>query len=157
MKLLITIAVLVCLPAVGILYWRAKTRAFRAEVAIENLRLWREMVEDYRRKYPDDSLSKEVNVVEEAVYFSTHSPLRKKVMAKAWANVRKMTKYYVQECKLGKAAGDWIAVYANSDLEAAQKIVVGLNLRRVGKLGELRARVRAASNPENEIDFYADN
>jgi hypothetical protein len=65
-------------------------------------------------------------------------------------------KYHVQECKMGKAVGGWMGVYANSDLEAAEKIV-GPNLRRAGKLGEHRARVRAANNPKNEIDFYADN
>jgi len=156
MTLLITIAVLVCLPVISELYWRAKNRAFRSEVIIENLRLWREMVEDYRRNYPDDSMSKNVSVTEEAVYMATHSPLRKKVMTKAWDNVKKMTKYHVQECRMGKAVGGWMEVYANSDLEAAEKIV-GPNLRRAGKLGELRARVRAASNPKNETDFYADN
>jgi len=67
-----------------------------------------------------------------------------------------MTKYHVQECKMGRAVGDWIEVYANSDLEAAKKMVCP-DLRRSGKLGELRARVRAAGNPQNEIDFYADN
>jgi hypothetical protein len=67
-----------------------------------------------------------------------------------------MTKYHVQECKMGKAVGGWVEVCANSDLEAAEKIV-GPNLRRAGKLGELRARVRAVGNLKKQIDFYADN
>jgi hypothetical protein len=150
------IVMLICLPVVSVLYWRAKNRAFRAEVVIETLRIWRAMVEDYRRKNPDDKMSKEMNVVEEAAYMATHSPLRKKVMTMAWDNVKNMTKYHVQECKMGKAVGGWMEVFANNDAEAAEK-VVGPDLRRTGKLGELRARVRLASNPKNEIDFYADN
>jgi len=156
MTLLITLVVLICLPIIWVLYWGTKNRAFRAEVVIENLRLWREMVEDYRRKNPDDSMSRSVSVAEEAVYMATHSPLRKKVMTTAWDNVKKMTKYHVQECNMGKAVGGWVDVYAKSDVEAAQKIV-GPNLRRTGKLGELRARVRNASDPKKESDFYADN
>ena len=156
MTLLIAVAVLICLPVVSVIYWRAKNRAFRAEVVIENLRIWREMVEDYRRKNPDDNMSKSMSVPEEAVYMATHSPHRKKVMTMAWDNVKKMSKYLVQECNMGKAVGGWQEIYANSDIEAAQKVVNGV-LRRAGKLGELRVRVRVANDSKAETDFYADN
>lgn len=156
MTLLIVVAVLICLPVGGILFWRSRNRAFRAEVVVETLRIWREMVEDYRRKNPDDNISKTMSVPEEAVYMATHSPHRKKVMTMAWDNVKKMNKYLVQECNMGKAVGGWQEIYANSDTEAAQKVVRG-DLRRVGKLGELRVRVRLANDPKTETDFYADN
>jgi hypothetical protein len=137
-------------------YWRFRNKAFRAEVMIETLRIWRGMVEDYRRKNPEDRMSKEMSVPEEAVYMATNSPLRKKVMTMAWDNVKKMSKYHVQECNSGKVVGGWIEVYANSDQEAAEKLV-GRDIRRVGKLGELRARVRSASNLQKETDFYSSN
>ena len=44
-------------------YRKRKMGAFRAEVVIETLRLWREMVEDYRRTQPADSMSKSMSVV----------------------------------------------------------------------------------------------
>jgi hypothetical protein len=122
---------------------------------IEQLRIWRSMVEDYRIKYPDDALSKKMSVAEEAIYMAENSPQRKKVWEMAVANVKSMTLYHVQECKSGKAVRDWMEVYANSDQEAAKKLV-GPNLRRIGKLGELRARVRLASDLKNEIAFYSD-
>lgn len=55
---LIILAVLIFLK-----YCKRKMGAFRAEVAIETLRLWRKMVEDYRRTQPTDSMSKSMNVV----------------------------------------------------------------------------------------------
>jgi hypothetical protein len=128
---------------------RKKTMgSFRAEVVIEQLRIWRSMVEDYRIKYPDDALSKKMSVAEEAIYMAENSPQRKKVWEMAVANVKSMTLYHVQECKSGNAVRDWMEVYANSDQEAAKKLV-GPNLRRIGKLGELRALVRLASDPKN--------
>lgn len=140
-----------------IFYARRKRKmgSFRAEVVIEQLRIWRSMVEEYRIKYPDDALSKKMSVAEEAIYMAEHSPQREKVWKMAVANVKKMTLYHVQECKSGKAVRDWIEVYANSDQEAAKKLV-GPNLRRVGKLGELRARVRLASDLKQETLFYSD-
>jgi len=135
---------------------RKKTMgSFRAEVVIEQLRIWRSMVEDYRIKYPDDALSKKMSVAEEAIYMAENSPQRKKVWEMAVANVKSMTLYHVQECKSGNAVRDWMEVYANSDQEAARKLV-GPNLTRIGKLGELRALVRLASDPKNEIAFYSD-
>jgi hypothetical protein len=127
---------------------RKKTMgSFRAEVVIEQLRIWRSMVEDYRIKYPDDALSKKMSVAEDAIYMAENSPQRKKVWEMAVANVKSMTLYHVQECKSGNAVRDWMEVYANSDQEAAKKLV-GPNLRRIGKLGELRALVRLASDPK---------
>lgn len=150
--------VLICVPVIFVLFWRAKNRAFRAEVTIETLRLWRGMVEDYRSKNPKDRMTKGMSVPEEAVYMATHGPaqLRQKVMAMAWDNVKKMTKYHVQECRMGKGVGGWQEIFANSDEEAANKVVSG-QLRRSGKLGELRVRVRLADNPKQEADFYTDN
>jgi hypothetical protein len=130
--------------------------SFGAEVAIETLRLWREMVEDYRRKNPPDSISTKMSVVEEAAYMSVHSPLWKKVWLKARENVKKMNQYHVQECKGGKVIADWQEIYADNDQEAAEK-VAGPNLRRAGKLGELRARVRSVGNLKNETAFYSAN
>jgi hypothetical protein len=112
------------------------------------------MVEDYRRTQPADSMSKGMSVVEEAYYMALHSPLKKKVWEIARANVKKMHKYHVQECEGGNAVGDWQEIYANSDQEAAEK-VVGRNIRSVGKLGELRARVRPVGDLKNETAFYS--
>src|SRR5947209_5000532 len=129
--------------------WIFKSKAFRAEVSIECLRLWRGMVEDYRSKSPEDRMTRSMDVAEEAAYMATHSPLRMQVLKMAWDNVAKMTKYHVQECKGGVAVHDWEEIYANNDQEAAEK-VAGPNLRRAGKLGELRARVRPVGNLKNE-------
>jgi hypothetical protein len=156
--LVVLVLVLICVPVIGVLYWRARNRAFRAEVVVETLRLWRGLVEDYREKNPPDRITEGMSVPEEAAYMATDGPVRvrKKVMAIAWANVKKMTKYHVQECKMGKAVGGWHEIYANSEQDAARKVVRG-NLRPKGKLGELRVRVRLASDPKQEADFYADN
>jgi hypothetical protein len=162
-KVAISAVVWIILTAIGIAFVafvfyarRKKTMgSFRAEVVIEQLRLWRSMVEDYRRKYPDDALSKKMSVAEEAIYMAENSPQRDKVWEIAVANVKKMTLYHVQECKSGKAVRDWMEVYANSDQEAAKKLV-GPNLRRVGKLSELRTRVRLANDLKQETLFYSD-
>ena len=135
-------------------YRKRKMGAFRAEVVIETLRLWREMIEDYRRTQPEDSMSRSMTVAEEAAYMAVHGPLRKQVWRIARANVKKMHKYHVQEYRDGKAVGDWQVIYANSDQEAAEK-VVGRNIRCVGKLGELRARVRPVGDLKNETAFYS--
>ncbi len=148
------VLILIITALVLLKYRKRKMGAFRAEVVIEQLRLWREMVEDYRRTQPADSMSKGMSVVEEAYYMALHSPLKKKVWEIAQANVKKMHKYHVQECEGGKAIGDWQEIYANGDQEAAEK-VAGPNLRRVGKLGELRARVRPVGNLKNETAFYS--
>jgi hypothetical protein len=96
-----------------------------------------------------------MDVAEEAAYKAIHSPLRNKVLAAAWSNVSKMKKYYVQKCKHGVAVADWLEIYANSEDEAAKKLVRG-TLRRAGKLGELRVRVRECGNLNNPTNFYAD-
>jgi hypothetical protein len=61
--------------------------------------------------------------------------------------------YIVQEWLDGKA-GTWRRLSANSELEAAEQ-VTGIKLRTVGKLEELRARVRAVGDLKKETDFYA--
>ncbi len=156
MQWLLAIVLIIAMPIVAVAYWRRKNRAFRAEVSIECLRLWRKMVEDYRQKNPPDSITAGMSVAEEAAYMALHSEHRQKVLTMAWDNVKKMTKYLVQECNMGKAVGGWQEIFANSELEAAQKVVSG-ELRRAGKLGELRVRVRVASDTKTETDFYADN
>jgi hypothetical protein len=64
-----------------------------------------------------------------------------------------MPKYLVQLWSDGKA-GKWEETYANSELEAAEK-ATGVELRAVGKIGELRARVRVAGDLSKESAFYA--
>jgi hypothetical protein len=126
----------IILAAIGIafvayvFYARRKKKmgSFRAKVVIENLRLWCSLVEDYRRKYPDDALSKKMSIGEEAVYMSEHSPQKEKVWLMAQENVKKMLLYHVQECRGGKVVRDWMEIYANNDQEAAEKLV-GPNLR----------------------------
>ncbi|MBV9570853.1 MAG: hypothetical protein JO056_06405 [Alphaproteobacteria bacterium] len=66
-------------------YWR-RFRAFRAEVFIENQRLWRELAQDYRDRYPEEKAS--TSIVEDALYFSLHSEMREGVYRMAWRNVR---------------------------------------------------------------------
>ncbi|MGO8975403.1 MAG: hypothetical protein ACLQNV_17990 [Steroidobacteraceae bacterium] len=61
--------------------------------------------------------------------------------------------YLVQKWLDGKA-GTWQRISANSELEAAE-LVTGIKLRIVGKLGELRARVRVVGNLNKETAFYA--
>jgi hypothetical protein len=63
-------------------------------------------------------------------------------------------KYIVQLWSNGKA-GEWEEISADSELEAAEK-TAGTKLRMVGKLGELRARVRVVGNLDNETTFYAE-
>lgn len=67
-----------------------------------------------------------------------------------------MTKFNVQECKEGRNVGQSQTIFANSELEAAKAVVVGCDLRQEGKLGELRARVRAKSAESREVCCYAD-
>ena len=67
-----------------------------------------------------------------------------------------MTKYRVQECRDGKNVGPSQVIYANTDMEAAKAVAHGSELRRKGKLGELRVRVWTTTNPATEIAFYAD-
>jgi hypothetical protein len=151
------LAVLIVLggAAAGIKLWRYKNRDFRAAVVIENLRLWREFVQRYRDDHPFETYS--VDVVTEAVYNAMHNVGAQKVMlAKAWANVKMMTKFIVQECQEGRNVGVLEVVYANSDLEAARATAIGCDLRRAGKLGELRVKVRVAAHPAMETLFYCD-
>lgn len=148
--LLVLAAALVIFASIKI--WRFKNRAFRAAVIIETLRLWREMVQDYRNSHPEETYT--IDVATEAAYHATHSKSRKVILTRAWDNVKKMTKFIVQECVDGRNVGPSQTIYANSDIEAARVVVSGCELRRKGKLGELRVRVRAVSNPE--VCFYAD-
>jgi hypothetical protein len=139
----------------SIVIWRRRNRDFRAEVVIETLRLWREMTQEYRDAHPFEEYS--VDVATEAVYMASQSGRAQKViMARAWDNVKKMTKYQVQECDAGKNVGAWVMVYANDALSAAQKVTIGAELRNRGKLGEMRARVRTTVPPIKETAFYAD-
>ncbi|SRR5713226_5297718 len=134
--------------------WRFKNRAFRAAVMIENLRLWREMIQDYRDTHPEETYT--VDVAIEAAYNSVHNKSQKVMLTRAWDNVKKMTRFIVQECDQGRNIGPNETIYANSDIEAAQAVVYGCNLRRKGKLGELRVRVREADGRRDEVCFYAD-
>lgn len=61
--------------------------------------------------------------------------------------------YLVQKWFDGKA-GRWQRISANSKLDAAER-VTNVKLRTVGKLGELRARVRVVGDLSNETAFYA--
>lgn len=63
--------------------WRVRSRAFRAEVVIESLRLWRELVQDYRDRHPEERTK--IGVAEEAAYMAVHSEHRQKVLLKAKA------------------------------------------------------------------------
>jgi hypothetical protein len=139
----------------GIKIWRHKNRDFRAAVVIENWRLWRELVQRYRDAHPFETYS--VDVATEAAYNAVQGgPDQKVILTKAWDNVKKMTKFIVQECQEGRNVGSSEVVYANSDLEAAKTVATGCDLRRKGKLGGLRVKVRVAANPGTEALFYAD-
>ena len=61
--------------------------------------------------------------------------------------------YLVQKWSDGKG-GTWQRVSADNELDAAERIV-GVKLRTIGKLGELRARVRVVGNLSKETAFYA--
>jgi hypothetical protein len=61
--------------------------------------------------------------------------------------------YLVQKWSDGKG-GTWQRVSADNELDAAQRII-GIKLRTIGKLGELRARVRVVGNLSKETAFYA--
>jgi hypothetical protein len=61
--------------------------------------------------------------------------------------------YLVQKWFDGKA-GTWQRISANSKLDAAER-VTGIKLRTVGKLGDLRARVRVVGDLSDEMAFYA--
>ena len=61
--------------------------------------------------------------------------------------------YLVQKWFEGKA-GTWQRISADSKLDAAER-VTGIKLRTVGKLDELRARVRVVGDLSNEMAFYA--
>ena len=61
--------------------------------------------------------------------------------------------YIVQIWSDGKAKA-WQRISADSELDAAE-LVTGAKLRTVGKLGELRARVRVVGDLKKETAFYA--
>jgi len=61
--------------------------------------------------------------------------------------------YLVQKWFGGKAA-TWQRISANGKLDAAER-VTGIKLRTVGKLDDLRARVRMVGDLSNEMAFYA--
>ena len=61
--------------------------------------------------------------------------------------------YLVQKWLDGKA-GTWQRIAANSKLDAAEQ-VTGIKLRTVGRLRDLRARVRVVGDLSNETTFYA--
>jgi hypothetical protein len=60
--------------------------------------------------------------------------------------------YLVQKWSDGKA-GTWQRISADNELDAAEGII-GIKLRTIGKLGELRARVRVVGNLNKETAFY---
>jgi hypothetical protein len=151
--LLIVVAAALIFGSIRI--WRFRNRDFRAAVVIETLRLWREMVQDYRDSHPEETYT--VDVFTEAAYHAVQqSKVNKTILERAWGNVKNMTKFIVQECNQGRNVGPSQTIYANSDIEAARAVVHGCDLRRKGKLGELRVRVRAASARGEEICFYSD-
>jgi hypothetical protein len=67
---------------------------------------------------------------------------------------KKMTKFLVQKCDQGVDVGPRQTIYANSDIDAALNVVAGDDLRRLGKLGELRVRVRAAEAPPDQVIYF---
>jgi hypothetical protein len=138
-----------------VIIWRRRNRDFRAEVVIETLRLWREMTQEYRDAHPFEKYS--VDIATEAAYMASQpGKAQKVIMARAWDNVKRMTKYQVQECDAGRNVGTWVVVHARDALSAAQKVAIGAELRDRGKLGEMRARVRTTVPPIKETAFYAD-
>jgi hypothetical protein len=157
-------ALLICAAAViiigvafvaSVVIWRRRNRDFRAAVVIETLRLWRNIIQEYRDAHPFEEYS--VDVATEAAYNATKPGNAQKIVAtRAWDNVKQMTKYRVQGCEEGKNVGASEIVYANTDLEAAQSVAFGVELRRKGKLGELRARVWTTVDPVTETAFHAD-
>src|SRR5258708_38171803 len=91
------IAAAAVIPLLSFAYWKYRaSRAFRAEVRIENLRLWREKMEDYRRQNPHLRWITDRVVVEGAAFLATHTQGRAEVYKKAWDNVRRVEKYMVQ-------------------------------------------------------------
>lgn len=71
--------------AIAFRQW-AKFKAFRAEVVIECLRLWRENITDYYKRNPE--LKPISSIPEEAMYSALHSEHKQVMYAKAWANVK---------------------------------------------------------------------
>ena len=65
-----------------------------------------------------------------------------------------MTHEYLVQKWFGGKAGTWQRISANDKLNAAER-VTGIKLRTVGKLGDLRARVRVVGDLGNETAFYA--
>ena len=107
--LLIFAAVLIVVSAssvASVFIWRRRNRDFRAAVVIETLRLWREMTQEYRDAHPFEEYS--VDVATEAAYMASQPGRAQKViLTRAWDNVKKMTKYQVQQCDMGQNVGPW--------------------------------------------------
>jgi hypothetical protein len=139
--ILITITLLI-LGAISRYYWR-RYRAFGAEITIETLRLWREYIEDYRKRHPEEKAP--IGVAEAAVQMALHSEHKNIMLAKAWENVKMMRTYLVQECGPDSRIG-WQEILATSEQDAAEKVCC-TKLDVSGTLGELRARVRLKRNP----------
>lgn len=151
----LSVFAVVAVAVATIKFWRYKNRDFRAAVVIENLRLWREIEQDYRNKHPFEAY--DVDVATAACYHALQSGrVQKAVLTRAWDNVKAMSKFFVQECCEGKNVRMPEVVYANSDLEAARTVVPRDNLRHAGKLGELRVRVRDVNRPATDVCFYSD-
>jgi len=65
-----------------------------------------------------------------------------------------MTHEYLVQKWFGGKAATWQRISANGKLDAAER-VTGIKLRTVGKLDDLRARVRMVGDLSNEMAFYA--
>ena len=80
------IVVLVIVAGIAAYQWQ-RFRAFRAEVVIECLRLWREQIEGFYVRHPDKTPV--TSIAEEAMFSAMHSEHRHVVYSKAWANVKR--------------------------------------------------------------------
>ena len=78
--------VALAIAVIAIRQWR-KFRAFRGEVIVECLSLWREQITDYYRRHPD--LKPVTSISEEAMYAAMHSEHRQDMYSKAWVNVKR--------------------------------------------------------------------
>lgn len=85
MDYLAIVVAAVVIAGIAIHQW-ARFRAFRAEVVIECLRLWREQITDFYQRHPEAKPI--MSIPEEAMYSALHSEHRQAMYSKAWANVK---------------------------------------------------------------------
>jgi hypothetical protein len=103
------VVVVVAIAGLAIHHW-ARFRAFRAEVVIECLRLWREQITDFYQRHPEAKSI--MSIPEEAMYSAMHSEHRQAMYSKAWANVKS---------RRGKSAEQPLIVVQHPTNPAGQK------------------------------------